>query len=99
MFTIKLYKYDGANQKVFAAESFSILRGRNSGSTDGPCSSWSEITAHMKNQNDAVRFDIGDSPYQPSGGVWERAIIENAAGRTTEIIGADQPYKAPVAQA
>lgn len=47
--------------------------------------SWTEVTAHRKSGDD-LRFDIGQSPAQPSGGVWERAIIENAAGRTTEFI-------------
>lgn len=93
MFTIKLYKYDGTNTRIYEAESFSVLR---SPSNRAPW--WAEITAHMKDASAGIRFDVGDSPYQPSGGIWEKAIIENAGGRTTEIIGNDVPYRAPEAQ-
>lgn len=84
MFTIKLYKFDGAHLRLHEAESVTILSG-NQGSSNGPCVEWSEITAHGKG-GEGVRFDIGQSPYLPDGGVWEKAIIENGAGRITQII-------------
>lgn len=91
MFTLKLYANAGMRQRFYEVESFTVLR-CNQGSSDGPCLDWSEITAHLKN-GDGVRFDIGDSPYEPAGGSWQKAIIENSAGRTTEIIGNFGPSK------
>jgi len=86
MFTVKLYRDNGARQRVYEAESFTILR---------PCSEkqgqWAEITAHRKSGDD-IRFDIGDTPHDPEGGVWEKAILENALGRTTEIIAFSTPF-------
>lgn len=84
MFTIKLYTGggpDGYKQRILSADSFTILRG-----DDGSA----EITLH--NGNDGKRYDIGfvdpEKP-RPDGwpDIWERAIIENVAGRTTEMIG------------
>jgi hypothetical protein len=81
MFTIKLYSDRGYRQRILEAESFSILRG---GADDGGA----EITLHQKNPSDDVRFDI--TPDQPREPHWpqayQKAIIENAAGKTTEII-------------
>ncbi|HXI43853.1 MAG TPA: hypothetical protein VNH83_27980 [Bryobacteraceae bacterium] len=80
MFTIKFYSSDGFRQVIKEAESFTILR-----SEDGTA----EITLHQKNQADDCRIDINDDDKQYTEG-WPmrygRAIIENAAGRTTEII-------------
>lgn len=82
MFTIKLYTENGFRQKILEAESFTILRGSASPEGDE-----AEITLHQKN-GDGVRYDI--RPQQPDGyegpAVFQRAIIENAAGKTTEII-------------
>jgi len=83
MFTIKLYV--GSKSRIYEAESFTVLR-CNQGSTDGPCYDWAEVTAHNIPGCDSLRFDIGPSPYEPSGGNYDRAIIENSAGRTTEMI-------------
>ena len=90
MFTIKLYTNSGFRQRIIEAESFTVMR-TSRGSSNTPTQQWAEITAHLKG-DDGIRFDIGPSPSEPSGGVWEKAIIENSAGRTTEIIGQDQPY-------
>lgn len=88
MFTIKLYTGstshpDGYRQRILSADSFTILR-----SPDGS----GEITLHRKTGDDQ-RVDIGDPakrrPDWPE--VFERAIIENAAGKTTEIIGLRGP--------
>jgi hypothetical protein len=80
MFTIKLYQ-DAGRQKIMAAESITILRGG-----DNP--SEAEITLHLKN-GEGVRYDIKAAP-PPIGYDWQtifqRAIIENMAGKTTEII-------------
>ena len=79
MFTIKLYQ-DTGRQKIMAAESFTILRGG-----DNP--SEAEITLHQKN-GEGVRYDIKAEPPQGYEGptIFQRAIIENMAGKTTEII-------------
>lgn len=79
MFTIKFYS-DGRS-KILSAESFTILRG-NGGA---------EITLHQKNQADDRRIDIGPAgePCDPNWPpMFQRAIIENAAGKTTEMIEA-----------
>jgi hypothetical protein len=81
MFTIKLYQ-DAGRQKILAAESFTILHGGNNGEA--------EITLHQKNQNDDIRYDIRPELPTLEGyegpTIFQRAIIENMAGKTTEII-------------
>lgn len=85
MFTIKLYSDNGCRQRILSAESFTVLRMGSS-----PGGDEAEITLHQKDQNNDVRYDI--KPHAPlpndySGPViYQRAIIENAAGKTTEII-------------
>lgn len=84
MFTIKFYStsphsHPGAYRQVIKeAESFTILRG-----DDGTA----EITLHQKNSGLDSRIDISDCP-RPTGSppCFESAIIENAAGKTTEMI-------------
>lgn len=96
MFTIKLYRADGNYQRIFQADSFTVIRSSANGRPSDPRQPetyHSEITAHGKEGDLSTRFDIGESPYEPDGGVWEKAIIENMAGRTTEIIGHNQPPK------
>jgi hypothetical protein len=79
MFTLKLYTH-GGSRRILEAESFHIYTGHDD------C--WFEISAYFAKPADdpdnAKRFDIGPSPYEPSGGRWDYAFIENAAGRTTE---------------
>jgi hypothetical protein len=90
MFTVKFYSNSGSRQKILEAESFTILRDKNGDS---------EITLHRKNSNDDVRYDIICEPsqqilncdYWPE--IFQKAIIENSAGKTTEIIS---PYPAPL---
>ena len=81
MFTIKFYTAHPGNyrQVIKEAESFTILR-----ADDGTA----EITLHQKNPDDDRRIDINDDP-APEGYPqrYSSAIIENAAGRTTEMIG------------
>lgn len=78
MFTIKFYS--NGRQRILSAESFTILR-----SDEG-----AEITLHQKNQGDDIRIDIAlDGPrndYDNWPPCYQRAIIENAAGKTTEIV-------------
>jgi hypothetical protein len=81
MFTIKFYSTgrnspDGYRQVIKEAESFTILRG-----DDGTA----EITMHHPNGD--FRLDVNDAP-APDGYVdrFESAIIENASGKTTEMI-------------
>ena len=91
MFTIKFYSGDGSRQRIFEAESFTILRApqdatpaASPGMVDGIDA---EITIHQKHGD--FRIDVGhtlkprDSHWPP---VFQKAIIENAGGRTTEII-------------
>jgi hypothetical protein len=81
MFTIKLYSGPGERQVILAADSFTILRDKAGGA---------EITLHQKG-GDSTRYDVGadiGKPTRPEGfpPVFDRAIIENAQGKTTEII-------------
>lgn len=89
MFTIKFYSQGGFRQVIKEAESFTILRAE-----DGTA----EITLHQKNQADDSRIDINDDGPKPDGWPprYSKAIIENAAGRTTEII-ALRPLPPPAA--
>lgn len=79
MFTLKLYT-NGGSRRIVEAESFHI--------SGGQADNWFEITAYFPKPADdpdnAKRFDVGPSPYEPSGGRWDYAFIENANGRTTE---------------
>jgi hypothetical protein len=86
MFTIKFYSTgpgspDGYRQVIKEAESFTILRG-----DDGTA----EITLHQRDPAFDQRIDIGDcsKPSLPEGfpARFESAIIENSAGKTTEMI-------------
>lgn len=82
MFTIKLYTGSGYRNVIMAADSFTILRGPRGEA---------EITLHRKSGDD-IRVDIvhdeptaaGQNP--PTCPQFQKAIIENAAGKTTEII-------------
>lgn len=86
MFTIKFYSADGYRQIIKQAESFTILRPPHEqlGSA--------EITLHQKNPADDRRYDVKDDGSTGAGVPdcapprFEKAIIENAAGRTTEIV-------------
>jgi hypothetical protein len=93
MFTVKFYTEDanghGFRQLILAAESFTLLRGGEDGGA--------EITLHQKNQGDDRRIDIGSAdekrdPNWPP--LYQRAIIENATGKTTEIINCIRPMAA-----
>jgi hypothetical protein len=91
MFTIKLYIGSGCRQVIRTAESFTILRGSGDETTVG-----AEITLHQKNSSEDTRVDILPEG-TPRGENWppyfQRAIIENAAGKTTEIIVAGPALK------
>lgn len=77
MFTAKFYA--NGRQRIYSAEFFTILR-----SEDGRA----EITLHMKDPAHDFRVDIEWEGWSkaPANQVFQRAIIENAAGRTTEIV-------------
>ena len=79
MFTLKFYSDNGLRQRVLSAESLTILRAE-----DGAA----EVTLHQKNTNEDTRIDISwDLPstsYAPP--TYQQVIVENAAGKTTEII-------------
>lgn len=82
MFTIKFYSSDGYRSIIKEAESLTVLRGGDGGA---------EITLHQKT-GDSCRIDIeGQEPRpRPEGWppVYGKAIIENSAGKTTEVIWA-----------
>lgn len=80
MFTIKFYSEDGYRTRILSAESFTVLRGENGEA---------EITLHQRSPNDDARYDIVSGKIgRPEGWppVFGKAIIENVAGKTTEII-------------
>ncbi len=85
MFTIKFYSGDGCRQIIREAESFTVLRCPPGPDDDGTA----EITLH-KADNTSCRIDIGDDSKAslPEGFPprFAKAIIENASGRTTEIV-------------
>ena len=89
MFTLKLYTH-GGSRRILEVESFHIGEGQLGG--------WFEITAYFAKPADdpdnARRFDVGASPYEPAGGRWDYAFIENAAGKTTEkLVPGPSPSK------
>lgn len=79
MFTLKLYTH-GGSRRILEVESFHIGA--------GPRDQWFEVSAYFDKAADdpdnAKRFDVGPSPYEPSGGRWDYAFIENSSGKTTE---------------
>lgn len=94
MFTVKLYSGDGCRQIIREAESFTILRSPTN-------SDEAEITLHQKDGVGSCRIDIGDerSPRQEGWPpIFAKAIIENSAGRTTEIVGQRGPSFQPPAR-
>jgi hypothetical protein len=99
-FTIKFYSGDGCRQIVKEAESFTILRSP-AVFTNWPNSADAEITLHQKHPVESTRIDIGDDrPHgakRPEGWppLFAKAIIENSAGRTTEIVGTLGPNFRP----
>ena len=86
MFTIKFYSSDGFRQRILAAESFTILRSSPLKFGDDGSA---EITLHGCKDGDC-RYDIKDDGNGQCGYSgpprFQKAIIENSAGRTTEII-------------
>lgn len=80
MFTIKLYGQNNYRQRILEAESFTILRSDDGGA---------EITLHQKNSSDDSRVDIsfsGSACIASDVPSFEKAIIENSVGKTTEIV-------------
>jgi hypothetical protein len=88
MFTIKLYPKNNFRQRILEADSFTILR--NSPSTN---TIHAEITLH-RNNGDDCRYDIGDDIEREVGApdVYQKAIIENSSGKTTEIVSTPGPH-------
>lgn len=101
MFTIKFYT-DSGRQLILAADSFTVLRSPHPddpnvrvGLPSEMDGMFAEITLHRKDGDD-IRYDIGlpnvRAEVLPNvrAEVWppvfQRAIIENVAGKTTEII-------------
>jgi hypothetical protein len=88
MFTIKFYSHEpdspdgrtGYRQRILSAESFTILRNATG----------AEITLHQRNPIEDYRVDIGPDLGEASI-VYQKAIIENSTGKTTEIIAASGP--------
>ena len=87
MFTIKFYSGDGCRQIIEQADSFTILRSPIGSKEDYSA----EITLHRKSGDDR-RIDIGVDCKVSLPDGWPpryaKAIIENAAGKTTEIVTA-----------
>jgi len=96
MFTLKLYSWP--NQRIIEAESITAHCFDHG-------TSW-EITAHQKDETKSTAWFVGDDrahpaqqsshPGGPVGAEWhEKAIIENSAGRTTQIFQWDKPSIPP----
>lgn len=90
MFTIKLYRDGGYSQRILEAEGFSIIRPQGGGA---------EIMLHRplgpNGEYRDERFDVSaQEPPNDQGPYYERAIIENAMGKTTEIVAISPFYKA-----
>lgn len=82
MFTIKFYTEDSLRCVIKSAESFTVLKHFTPGRI--------EITMHQKN-GDGERVDLFDPRTGSSDDPpirYSRAIIENAQGRTTEVLSA-----------
>lgn len=79
MFTLKFYDSDAFRTRIEAADSITILR--------GACGM--EITLHRNSGND-IRIDLAERqmPVPNAPPAYHRVIIENGAGKTTEIIHA-----------
>ena len=88
MFTIKFYSSDGYRQRIYEAESFSILRPVNDLS-----GVQAEITMHGVAGDDPwLRIDIGPDEVPHDGPQrYGKAIIENRNGKTTEIVAMPFP--------
>lgn len=81
MFTLKFYSDGNARTRILEADSVSVLR------FDGD---W-EITMHRKDGDS--RMDVSSRiPAVNEPPVYEKVIIENSAGKTTEIIYADDAF-------
>lgn len=76
MFTAKFYTRTG-RCVIHEAESFTIL-----GDAEGH-----EVTLHRANGDD-IRLDLNDDPESPENwpARYQRLVIENANGKTTEMI-------------
>ena len=95
MFTIKFYSSDGYRQRIYEAESFSILRPVND-----LAGVQAEITMHgVAGEDPWLRVDIGPDDV-PHGGPqrYGKAIIENRNGKTTEIVAMPFPSSTPRGQ-
>jgi len=90
MFTLKFYGRDGAKIRILEAESLTILRD----------SEGAEITMHQKD-GAGLRLDVTlrEPPTSDYPETFEKVIIENSAGKTTEIIFADPSAYKPVPKA
>ena len=87
MFTIKFYREGAFRERIFEAESFTVLRG---------ASGVTEITLHSAKVNGEwvdFRLDVGDAEEDVSPERFDKAIIENAMGKTTEIIYAHKAFR------
>lgn len=76
MFTIKTYANNGV-QKIIPADSFTVIRHKGDKAF--------EVSCHLRS-DEGCRLDIGPTGYQPAGGNWDYAYIENAAGKTVESL-------------
>lgn len=95
MFTIKLKTGDGYRTVIREAESFTILHGADPSGPDvkedeATAGIVAEITLHHIRED--CRFDIGELKWPAKRldfwpPVFQVAYIENAAGKTVEIIG------------
>lgn len=88
MFTIKFV--NGTKTHIKEAESFTVIQNSDNNS------SWMEVTLHQHNVAIDTRVDVGSSPYLELIGqsnLWDTAYIENAMGKTVQIVTVPQYLK------
>lgn len=86
MFTVKLYR--GTRIRIASAASFTVV--------DEGDATLKGVTLHQTNGDDEVYYVGARDPerhsYVDEHRVYDRAIIENGNGKTTEIIYAALPF-------
>lgn len=91
MFTLKFYSHDNSRTRIYEAESLTVLR------FDGN----HEITLHQR-VGDDFRVDLSKDIDNREAGwppVYDNVIIENANGKTTEIIYSESALNVPIPKA
>ena len=97
MFTVKLYSNNGGKMKILSCESVTSYAWDHGTSF--------QLKLHQKDQNLDYAYNVGNADgcdrkfAEGDDSIWwECAIIENAAGKTTQIISYGGPGNVPVSR-